>query len=582
MTRWIRWQGLGAFILACFILAIVWFVVADWVVEKSIEVAGSHVVGAKVEVADADVTMFPAGVAVFGLSVTDPQQPMRNSLEIKRLHAAVVLAPLLKRKIIIDDLQIQGLRLNTPRKTSGALKRKTAHKDQTKTTPAWLDDLCGIGSLPQMRLPSAEEILGREPLQSLQMARELRAKVATTQTNWQQRLKELPDQQRLAAYQSRIDKLKKSKGDLGALLGSADKVRSLIEDVQKDLKQIEKAKKTFGFELDNLQKASTKLAAAPDAEVKRLLNKYTLNAAGVANLSRLLFGKQVCGWWQKGYAWYVRLAPYLNRVPTVPGAPEQTRPLRSKGVDVHFKERNPIPDFLIRQLHVDAQLDVGEFSGQMANITSQPQVLGAPLTYKFLGRRMRKMSAFNLNGFMNLVQPQAPRHSVKLQIDQYALTHLLLGDPEHLPLDITQAMANIHFDLNLTGKRLDALLKAQLDQVQMQIQQAATSTLASALADALSATRHFNFTAAFKGVAPEIEARLKSDLDKTLQKAVSRVVQKSSDQLAAQIRKGIGSKTTDAISAAQTDLAGLNVIGDQLTQRINIGNDILKKIKLPI
>jgi uncharacterized protein (TIGR03545 family) len=581
MTQWIRWQGLAAFVIFSFILALVWLVGVDWMVEKGIEVAGTRAVGAKVEVADVDVTLFPAGVAISGLAVTDPDQPMRNSVEIIRLKAALELPPLFKRKIIIDEVRVQGLRFNTPRQRSGALGGKTASKDPASQAPAWLADLCGTKGFPQLSLPTADEILGREPLQTLQMATQLRSQVTAARADWEKRLTALPDQQRLASYQTRIDKVKGAKGGLGDLLGSAAKAQAIATDLQKDIKQIQKAQETFKSELSNLKTASSKLADAPGAEVKRLMDKYALNPAGVANLSRLLFGRQVCGWWQKGYGWYQRFKPYLSRLPAKAGAPEQTKPLRSKGVDVHFKEQHPLPDFLIRQVHVDAQLDVGEFSGQMANITSQPQILGAPLTYQFLGRKMKQMAAFDLNGVMDLIRPEAPRHSTKLLIQQFALHNLLLGDPEQMPISIVQAMTDVNFDFSLKGNNLNALLKAQLDQVQIAVQQTTTSTLAAALGEALSATKHFGLTATLKGTAPEIQTRLQSDLDQILQKAVGQMVQKASAGLTAQLQQTIDQKTKGAIGDVQADLASLDDIKDQLTQRLKLGNNLLKKIKLP-
>lgn len=582
MTKWIRWKGLAAFLILSFSIAILWLVVVDWVVKKSVEVAGSRIVGAKVEVADADVTLFPAGVTLSGLTVADPHHPMNNSIEIKRLHAALEIPPLLKRKIIIDDVRVQGLRLNTPRRHSGALGGNTPLKEEAASkTPAWLADLCGSKGLPQLSLPTAADILEREPLQSLQLAQQFHTTVNTAESNWQQRLKTLPDQQHLNAYQVRIDKVKGAQGGLGALLGSATEAQSIITDLQKDLKQIRTVREAYKSELNNLRKASANLANAPEAEVKRLMNKYALNPAGVANLSRLLFGQQVCGWWQKGHFWYQRLKPYLNRVPAKSGAPEQTKPLRSKGVDVHYKEKKPLPDFLIRQVHVDAQLEMGELSGQIANITSQPQVLGAPLKYKFLGREMKQMAVFDLNGLMDLVRPQAPRHSAKLQIQQLALANLALGDPEQLPISIAQAMANVNFDLSIAGDDLNALLKAQLDHVQMALQQATSSTLVSALADALGDTERFGLTATVKGAAPEIQTRLQSDLDQILQKAVGQMVQKTSANLSAQLNQAIGQKTKGTISEAQANLADLEGIGEELSQRLKIGDKLLKKIKLP-
>ena len=582
MSKWIRWQGLLAFILVFGLLAVLWLVVVDWLAEKAIETAGTRAVGAKVDVAKADVTLFPAGIVIHGLEVTDADRPMTNAVAVKRLNAAIELPPVLRRKIIVNDLRVEGLAFNTPRKRSGALPGRKASADATDlpAIPPWLAEICGAKPTAQLNLPTVEDILGREPLQTLQLAKDIRAKIDASQTAWQDRLKDLPDQKDFDVYKKRIEKIKGS-GGLSALLGAANEAKSLQAGIQADLKRIKDAQNEFKAELQALKKQSAALAAAPAQEARRLREKYALSPKGVANLSRALFGPQACGWWQKGYAWYQRVKPYMGRVPTKKGEPQTVQPMRGKGVDVRFAETHPLPDFLIRQVHLDAQLDIGSFTGQAADITSQPHILGKPTTFKFLGRQLRQIQAINLNGMLNLVNPDNPQHNIKMFIEKLALENFDLSKAGDLPLSIAQALTDLNMNLELAGPKLDARLNATLQDVKMALKEKATTELSQALGQAVASVHKFGVSATVKGTDPKYVASLKSDLDKILANAVGQLVKKASAGLEKKLRQTISQKVKGPIGDVQGQMSALDALGPQFAQRLNLGNDMLKDIKLP-
>lgn len=582
MNKWIRWKGLVAFIVIFAVMAVIWLVLVDWIAEKAIETAGTRAVGAKVDVVSVDVTLFPAGAEVTGLAVTDPDQPMNNAVAIKRLHAAIELPPLLRRKMIVNDLRIEGLQFNTARSKSGALprtRRKTETEDSSKIPP-WLAEICGAKPAARFSIPSVDDILSREPLQSLEQAKDIQSKIDTAQASWQDRLKDLPSQKDLEAYSARIEKLKGG-GGLANLLGSANEAKTLHDDIRKDLKQIQKAQESFKAELQSLKKQTADLARAPALEARRLQQKYALSAQGAANLSRTLFGPQVCGWWYKVHYWYQRISPYLERKPAKSGEPETVTPVRGKGTDVRFAETHPLPDFLIRQVHVDAQLETGKFTGQMADITSQPHILGKPLTFKFLGRQLKQLQAVNLNGVVNLVQPDNPQHTIKMLVEELALENLDIGDGGDLPISIAQALTNFKLNLDLSGPKLDAVLDAHLQNVQMALQGKAADALSQAIGDAISSVSKFSVLAEVKGTDPDYIARLKSDLDNVLEKAVGRLVQKAGARLKSQLQKAISEKIEGAVGDTRNRLNGLNSLGPEFSKRLNLGNNLLDNIKLP-
>src|SRR5574341_2032200 len=128
----IRWPGLIAFVVVVGIGLAIWFLVIDGLVKRGIEAAGSKLVGAKVELDTADVSLIPLGIELRRLQVANPDAPMRNAVEFRRIAFGMEALQLLRRKVIIDEMAIEGMRFNTPRVTSGAIKPQPEKKAAEK------------------------------------------------------------------------------------------------------------------------------------------------------------------------------------------------------------------------------------------------------------------------------------------------------------------------------------------------------------------------------------------------------------------------------------------------------------------
>jgi uncharacterized protein (TIGR03545 family) len=568
-------KGLIAVIGFFVLIALVWFVVVDWVVEMAIESQGTKAVGARVDVAGVDLSLFPAGIEVRGLQVTNPDSPMRNALDVRRIYSDIELMPLIKRKVIIDNLRMEGIQLDTPRKTSGAVAgAKSVAKTETASLPPWLDKICAGQDVGSFSIPKVQDILSHEKLQSLELAQQFNSRIDTAKAQWQQRLKELPTQKDLEAYKSRLDKFKAARGGLGALLGSATELKSLTDDLRRDLGRLEKARADYQTELQSLKKQSAQLTRAPLEDVQRLKAKYAVSPEGLANLSRVLFGPSVCRWWEKGYQWYARLKPYI-------GAPSKKESAQSGKAAKPALKKGDLPDFLIRSLHVDALLDTGSFTGEATDITSDPGILGKPLAFKFLGRRMQQIQSINMDGVLNFIHPGNPRHHVKLLIEKYGLDHLDLGTPGNLPVAITKALADINMNIDLAGPKLDALAKARLDDVKMAVEKSAGSELTGALAEAVGSVTHFALTAIVKGSDPDYKARIQSDLDPLLRKAMGQIIAKATSKFETQLQAAIAEKTQEPLKNAHNQLGGLENLAGEFSRRLDFGNSLLKNVKLP-
>jgi hypothetical protein len=97
----------------------VWWLLVDRLVERGVEAVGSTLVGAKVELGAADVSLVPLGIELRHLEVANPDEPMRNAVEVARIAFGMEALQLLRRKVIIDEMTADGVRFNTERRPLG-------------------------------------------------------------------------------------------------------------------------------------------------------------------------------------------------------------------------------------------------------------------------------------------------------------------------------------------------------------------------------------------------------------------------------------------------------------------------------
>ena len=592
MKQWIRWKGLIAFILVVVVIFLGWILLVDGIAKRAIESVGTRVVGARVDLASADVTLIPLGLTLRGLAVTNPDAPMTNTVEIARLHMDLNPSYLIRRKVLVNELVSEGIRLNTPRKRSGAvpgLKKETEKPDDLSSTSSGgakgaVEKICGEFSMPAMSQPDIQAILAKEPLDSLALASGLESDIKAAQARWQDQLKQLPDEQKLKDYSQRVDKLKKGGGSLGSLLGSAKDLQKLQADLQKDMDALKKAQTAFKNDYKGYEAQIGDLAKAPGRDIQRLMDKYGISTKGLANLSQLIFGKKLCGWMQTAWQWYGKIKPYLAKVRSAKDEQvEKTKPLRGKGLDIRFAESPPAPDFLIRRLKADAQLEQGNFVGKIENITSDQAVLGAPTTYAFLGKELKQAATFNLSGTADFVKPEKPRHEAAMSVKGAALKDLALIGDDAFPLTLDKANGDLDLTLHVTGKNLDARLDANFSAAKFRTDTGEERTaVAKAIGSALGRIDRFSLSAGVQGSLDDYALNISSDLDKVLKSAVGDLIKAEAEKLKTALSEQINAKLEGPMAQARSELTGLGGIEEALGKRMDIGNDLLKKIKLSL
>jgi len=573
-VSWIRWPGLVVFVVVVGGLGGVVVLCAGPVVEWAVEAAGTRAVGAKVELADADVSLFPLGVTLTDLQVTNPDAPMTNAVQVGRIHFDVEPLPLIQRKVIVDAMAVTDLRPNTPRKVSGALPGRTAQEQAAAERK-------GSGfALPGVDIPDPKTLLENENLASLALAKQLQSDVQQAREGWQGRIAGLPDQERLRQYRERLDRLKSAnKKDPQAVLALREDLLALQRDLRGDMKGLEEAKGALQGEVTTLRQRVSALRTAPRDDVARLKEKYALSTKGLSNVSRALFGDRIGGWVETALAWYQRISPYLQRAAAP--APVEAKPQRQRatGIDVRFPERHPSPDWLIRLADVSVVIPQGTVAGRIHDITPDQDVLGRPLTFDFASDALQGMEAVKLTGALDRVDPPHPHDTADLTVRGYRPTEVELVQSDELHLALQEAKTDLDLHVDLRGATIAANATAALDSVRFATTTANQGALATSVAAALADVRRFQLQGEVSGTVTDPDLRVTSDLDRVLKDAFAKQVKARAGEFEAKLTAQINERLSGPLAAVESQVGDLALLDGDLQGRLKEGNLLTSEVE---
>jgi len=579
MKTWIRWKGLFGFLGITVVISILWFLLVDGFIERLIEEYGTNALGAKVEIDETDLSILPAGLEIVGLQLTNPDKPMENAVEISRVNLSLDAINLFRRKIIIDEMAVEGIQFNTPRKVSGAVVSKS------DISPAISLKSPKKTKFPEIVMPDIDkldvaEILKNEELESIKMLESIQRDIESEKKRWEKQLDELFDEKKYAEYKKQIENItSKKKITFEGLLGSAGDIAGIQQEVQKDLDSIKQARHEFEKSFSSFKNRIDLASKAPMRDVERLKQKYTLSPQNLSNFTQLLFGKNVSEWTKKALYCYNKIQPYLEKktVQKEKGQ-EVVKPVRGKGVNIRFKEYKLLPDFLIRQTKAELQLrSSGDIKGLINNITPDQHIMGVPLTFEFSGdNNMKGIKSVKINGILDHIEAAQSKDNIYFLIKGYDVDNLAMSDESKLPLKINKASADLEMTAILKNDNISANIIANLQSVKISSNNKdQAGSIANTIASALSDVSKFSARADINGTLDDYKINITSDLDSILKNALEKVIHKETEKLENKLKNTIMAMVDDHLNQTNNSLGDFGIIKDELNNRLNLGDKLL-------
>ena len=566
-----KWKRRGAVMLLVIVVLVFvfWFFVVDILVKRGIESAGSKAVGAKVELAGADLTLIPFGVDLDELQVTNPDEPMRNIVEVEHIRLTMELGYLLERKIVGEEMTVDGVRFDTPRKVSGELPDQPSKEEKEQKGKKGLPTF----PIPKLTLEDVGSILKKEKLQTLMEVEQFKEDIKKEQENYEALLKKLPNKQKLEGYKTRLKSMKGGKS-LSSLMGASNELATLKKEIEKDLDLLETARKDLRGKVSAYTTRLEKIKEMPKEDFNRLKEKYSLSSKGFSNMALLLFGPKYSGWVTKGLSFYERMKPYLTKSDETPA--QETEKDRDPG-----DEQSSMPEVLIRLARVSLLLDAGTVKGQVNNISSDQAVFGKPITFLFSGEQLETIGKLSAEGKLDRTVFQQAFDTMTAECKGYRLADTNISDDPDFPVTLKDASADVQLDITIENRTISSKLISDLKSVSFKtVDRSDDDPVKAAVTEALSEISKLHLEANLTGTLDKYDIAIKSDIDRVLANAVNTVARKQAKVFDKQLKQQITEKTSGMLSGLDANIAGFGSIDKELGDRLNVGDGLLGDVTL--
>lgn len=530
MKQIIRLPGLLGFAAVIGLLSAFFIFFSGSLLKMGIEYGGSKMVGAKVELDSVDLSFSPLGFKLNNLQVTNAKKPMENLIQIENTQANLELGPLFQSKFMMSDLNVKGMRFNTQRKTSGEIKDKSSTKKPKQSSKEKIAKVA-------KKLPSADEMLAREPLKTIKAGEELKQSYETRMAEVNKAIDSLPKASKTDEYQKRVEAL------LNEPINSIDEFKqrkaqldSLKKDIKADKQAMVSAKEILDTAQKELRDKFNNLQQSPNADYRHLLSKYSLDAQGMAEMTGLLFGPQFGNYAKQGLYWYQRLRPYLASATKSSGEKKEQSPARLVGRYVHFPTNNPWVSFLIRKGNLSASVPQGELAINLKDISNEQAILQRSSKINISGKNLKKIDHINAN--LDLDYRKNPgKEALVMDFKNWRLGKLDLGAGG---VGLASARVSTRINAVVVNQEIDSTLRSVFASTQFTSK--GDTLVARELGAALKEIKSFNVNATAKGDIDSPDVSLSSNLEQQVGDAVNARLNAKKKQLERELKAKLEKK----------------------------------------
>jgi uncharacterized protein (TIGR03545 family) len=554
----------------------------DRIIKGIVEDQASLAVGARVDIGDLKTSILGLGVEIRDLQVTNPEQPMRNAVQIGSMAFDLAAAPLLKKKVVIERMSVKDLAFGTPRKKSGALPHRIQKKLEVQEKAHNVDAgrkiedcvLPDFSKLADLKKHSAEELLAGVNLQSSAFVDDYQKKVATVKATWEKRLAGLPTKETIEKDVKALQNFKNQRPrDATQLPAYIEKVNALQQKLKETTKILTDTQQEFQSEIEGLKSSLKEVEKLKVQDLKTLMGKMGIQIPSSMDLICVILGKDVARKVNGAVVWYRKLSTFM---PSGKPKGEKEKPVekpRLKGVDVQFPVTHGYPDFLLELAEFSVLpgekkgqqeiLAFNRLAGQLRELTTQPSLYNKPTTFRLEGALASNVAKeLIISGEIDH-RTASSNDRIDLNIKELNIEQLGIQKKES-PLQLASGILNIVGHLGVKEEALNGQVSINILNPKI-----VAGTTASILADLFKNVGSFDVTMTIGGSIDQPSLTLSSNAEKTLASGLENIVQTQMKGIQDDLKKMIASRVDKDFNAANTETMDLEkVIQGGLSSRL--------------
>jgi uncharacterized protein (TIGR03545 family) len=521
-----RLPGLIAFFTIIGLIAAGSILFLDYWIKIVAEKSLAKTTGAEVNIGSVEHTFLPFGITLHRIQLTDPQAPRTNQLEAETVSAKINLAPMLLRKLIIDDLIISGIQLGSLRDVKGDVYRKPT-RDLNQAEDIFAD--------PE-ELPSIDEILAKLPLKTTKAIENTQAIFTKHNEVLQQQYAALPAKNKLANHQARIKALTETDYKDPIKLALAKKEFDAIkEEILKDKKRLSDFKQSVSQAKNELSPQLLALKTAPREDYAQLKSLVTGDTNALNDVTTIVFGEQVAQWSQYALAAFNIVGPMLKA--QVQAEDEQQG---YAGRWISFDDTSSLPDLWIKKAQISLQWRQEKIISDWQDITHQHDVLGRPTHFSVNSNSSSLWQSLILSGDLWLDQ-SGVKANQKWALSGLKLSSLALFSQEKLTSQLDSGLLSSSGKAALNGEIVSGT--SNIDFQELIIKAKGSNKITNIVAETMNQLKKLTINADISGTVDNLNLSLSSVLNKQIGAALLSSVSTEKKAKLDELKQKLNNKT---------------------------------------
>ena len=406
----IKFVPLLASVSLCAAIVIGVLLFKNLVVKKVLVSSMQGIFNAKCDIEDVDFQIFGASLVIQDIQQANKDKPMTNLFQIGKVAMDYNLTELLRGKFVVEEISVTDVALDTERKTSGELLKKTeskevkAEKEQTSNKMNELMDSAANELKAMFENYNPEKLLEnfQSELKSPETAKQIAEDVKIKVEKWSKKPEEMKKQ--ITDFSASVDSLSKkiNSASDSQRLALIKEGLALLEDGNSLLKSFDTVAKDIKTDSEDVKSYSTKLSLAVKEDTNFVNSKVnelkaTFSPSGLQNIMNgavesLLY--KYCG---EFYPYISKIMDYAlsaaknsssqaketdssSKTESKKVAKKSDGIKRADGRYVYFKN-DTVPKFLVQKLEASGKEYQGEgelFHGYATDISSNMDQWGKP------------------------------------------------------------------------------------------------------------------------------------------------------------------------------------------------------------
>ena len=583
-----RWKGLIFILVVVAIVIVLGFIFSDKWIEKRLEAAGTAAVGAKVEIDNFDISFTKMYLKWDSLQVADPKDTWKNIITTGKTGIDLEFLPLLRKKYIIENIQLINVKSGTERTTDGKVEKKTKKKSdkpsvfaktiehlesEIKLAPAW--NLSGY-----KKNVNVDSVLNLLEIKSPDKIDSLKNSFGEKYQKWDDTLTDSDWDTKLDKIEIDVKSLEnadtKSVTGLTTALKTVQTIRADIDSTKSRL-----ARTRNGFASDFIS-SKQQLLLVDDwitDDYSRALDKAKLPDLSKQNIGMFVFGDQIVKNVNKALSGIAKLRYYSNKFKS--DKPKKEKPPRLKGQTIYFPQKNARPKFWVKKIELAGSTKKGLIlSGLVENLVSDQRIIGSPTTIKIEGSRVDG-AELGITGILEYMT-DVPREQFNLKLNGMPLQNMDLINSDYLPHKILKGDGRLVGSIISSGETLLSNVNFKSTGLEFEFKESGNEDnfVKENLTRILKNTNSVDFNADINSFKDNMKFSINSNLDdlflKQVRSLISGQVSEAQEKIKKEINNRVGAQKKELDDLANNKQSELE---DKLTSYQNRIDKELEKIE---